>query len=250
MSSEQVILHRDHHFIDDWWEMVGELAKTYPVTRDNVNDIWNQVDTGDSVTFEIVHNPSHVVAVDNKYNLRCHGWNRKLAIESVVRSRLKYDYPPDDVNDIKTFRKQVQTRVDSYSPPRWEQQVLRRDEGEYTNNINLTHLEKTQESIPVEWYGVTDTNEVVYIRYRGGSLRVFVGPPNEQQKLAYFKTVAQFPDSSLSTRDMLVELPRWITYLSNMPQLPDEIHELIGEAQLEMMEESFARLNEETENED
>ncbi len=232
--NEELVLHRDHWLIDEWLEMVKDIATSFPVREREVNTIWNEVQNGENVEFRVVEDPNHVVAIDNEYDVTCHGWNKQLAVYSVVRARLLLEYPPEHVEDVEQFRKQLRERNDDYHPPHWERQILTKDEGEYTESFVITHLEKRNKAVPVEWYGLTDEEQLVYIRYRGGTLKVYVGMYPDQ-KLAYRKAVAKFPDSRLSTSEMFRELPPWIGYLKSLGNLPEDVDEELSNVLLEQM---------------
>lgn len=231
-SREEIIRNRDHEFALSPEEHVDRLAESYPLRRVQIQRDWKNLLSSASISYDVETDPDHVVVEDEETGLRARGWNEPAATAALLRAKyaaehgFPYSNGPADEDDLQKF--------DSYTPPAWETQVLHQDEGEYTDSLALVRLDLVTKSLPVEWYGLSSDGEIIYIRYRGGSLKVKVGLPGEAD-LAFKKQVKRFPDSSLSTQEMLSHLPPWITYISPLRELPEDVRDEINESILNML---------------
>lgn len=229
MDDHEIVRKRDHYLAPDRIEMTEELARDYPLREQEIRSDWNSAKRDQDVNIRVGGDSQHVVIDDDAYGLRVHGWNERLAFEQLLRARYEIDY---DMSGEMT-PEEIRERVDVYHPPAWETQVLEQAEGEYTDEVMLTHFEQVSQLIPVEWFGLSADDEIVYCRYRGGTLKVKVGNPGHQ-RLAFQKQVARFPDASMTTRELFRHLPPWIGHVSQLDTLPDETRDRIRESMREM----------------
>ena len=234
MEYEQVIRQRDHHLALDRHGFVEEYAREFPVTESQVRKL--MLDAANHADIEVVtEEPAHVVAHSDAWQLTGVGWNEDAAIGDLVHRQLWVAHPPDDkdpidaevsVETLDERREEVMDWFGEYEPPAWETQVLEQGDGEYTEEFTLTHLTGPMGSIPQVWEGWTADGESVYIKYRGGSLRIIV-----DGQLAYREQVERWPGvTTLSTPDLLGDhWPHWATYVYPLDDVDDAPYAEEGE---------------------
>jgi hypothetical protein len=218
LSREAVVRRRTHRLAPSDTTLTDKLAQDRPYTTFQLGSMRYEAEAASESRVRTTDDgDDYLELYHSEWGLYGTGWNEALAVDDLLRRKIWLDdgSPPDmhgsydDASHADRHRL-ARAQGQTYALPYWETQLLEQNDGEYTDPFTLTHLSAARGTLPIIWHGATADKEKVRIRYRGGTLRLYV-----DDRLAYKKQVRRWPDCRLDRKELLTEhWPAWATVIS------------------------------------